>query len=473
MFTSITKYSDFCPQKTSPQKSPKKIYRVPHNKSKIQMKRKSTTKVIEKPKRYLSVYNIFFKEERIRIIEEAKANNVKGNVSESSESVENKDTLDNRPKRGRPRGPNYMKKKPHHAIGFNELAQTISSRWPSLKDEYFKKYSAEVGKDKIRYEKEMAEYKKLVKDENMKERKLKASNNNMFSHEPHSLNSMKRDGFAGSPQLNLHNRAEVPDNQASQFHKYQQSEYLPNYGSITSPYPHYTGNPYSNHRPESSESVCDHVTNCEKQNNCSKQHSYANYNPSGNIFDANEYYSHFHHPEYPNVGANTTPSRYFAERTSSNVINNNHNSYCQRYPEYDAQISSNQIGMSSENVFGHATDYEKQNNHYDQSQYATMQPSRSTYDTNEHYRQLNSTEDPYLRSNTTPSRYFTETTSSNSIHNNYDCQRYPGNETQTYSSNQSGTGPSTSNTSTPLPYERINQNHYSSGLNEDNRKQDR
>merc|ERR1712176_1117849 len=58
-----------------------------------------------------------------------------------------------------------MKKSPHYAVGFNKLAQIVSSRWHLVKDECFKKYGAAVEKDKIRYEKEMVEYKKHLKYE--------------------------------------------------------------------------------------------------------------------------------------------------------------------------------------------------------------------------------------------------------------------------------------------------------------------
>ena len=54
-----------------------------------------------------------------------KTNNVKGNIIESSEPVENKDTLNNQPKKRRLLFLNYMCKKVYYSIRFNKLAKSF------------------------------------------------------------------------------------------------------------------------------------------------------------------------------------------------------------------------------------------------------------------------------------------------------------------------------------------------------------
>ena len=76
------------------------------------------------PKRALSAYNVFFKEERVRLLEEF--------TSEGSD-------------------------KP--SIGFQEMARTIGSRWKNLPEEERKHYNSEAQSDTARYNKEMDAYK--------------------------------------------------------------------------------------------------------------------------------------------------------------------------------------------------------------------------------------------------------------------------------------------------------------------------
>ena len=92
-------------------------------------------------RRTLSVYNIFYKEMRKIIL--AERGYVENDVTVPTDSPTQK--------RGRPRGPNYHKKKtPHRVIGFVDLTREIAARWETHKGEYYEKYGAIVERKKIR-----------------------------------------------------------------------------------------------------------------------------------------------------------------------------------------------------------------------------------------------------------------------------------------------------------------------------------
>jgi hypothetical protein len=88
-----------------------------------------------KPKRPLSAYNVFFKEERERILQE---------IPNGHDYVEQEE-------------PNDKKRKalPHGKIGFESLARTIGKRWKALNDEDLVYYKEKAQVDMERYKKEM------------------------------------------------------------------------------------------------------------------------------------------------------------------------------------------------------------------------------------------------------------------------------------------------------------------------------
>jgi len=97
----------------------------------------------DKPKRPLSAYNFFFKEERARILEE-------GKVQQAAQTT--KSAVDGKTKIRKGRG------RPHGKITFEDLGRLISQRWQELdpKDvDYYKKKSDE---DRKRYQLEMEAY---------------------------------------------------------------------------------------------------------------------------------------------------------------------------------------------------------------------------------------------------------------------------------------------------------------------------
>lgn len=94
----------------------------------------------DKPKRPLSAYNIFFKEERQRILD---------NLPESSTTPDA--ASEEKPKRKRAH-------KPHGKIGFENLAKLIGERWHSLNPESADYYRKLAEEDSLRYRSEMEAY---------------------------------------------------------------------------------------------------------------------------------------------------------------------------------------------------------------------------------------------------------------------------------------------------------------------------
>lgn len=116
---------------------------------------KSQSKQFRKPRKALTTYNIFFKEERKRILDERGYKHAKDEKKFEGSVVLKK--------RGRPRGEKYKKKTPHHLIGFEDLSKMIGRRWANKKEEYKVKHNPIVENDQRRYKLEMAEYNKQRK----------------------------------------------------------------------------------------------------------------------------------------------------------------------------------------------------------------------------------------------------------------------------------------------------------------------
>ena len=92
-------------------------------------KRKSDGKDEGKPKRCLSAYNLFFQSEREKILQSVP------------------ERVDGKPRRS------------HGKIGFAPLARTIAQRWNALDVHERSIFEEQAAKDKVRYDKEMAEWK--------------------------------------------------------------------------------------------------------------------------------------------------------------------------------------------------------------------------------------------------------------------------------------------------------------------------
>ena len=112
--------------------------------------KKARKKPKDKPKRPLSAYNVFFKEERTRILQE---------LPEQSEE-DNKEGGDTTEEGSKPEeeGSNKNKKRAHGKIGFESLAKVIGKRWKDLPEDKSKYYKEKANKDMVRYKKEMEAY---------------------------------------------------------------------------------------------------------------------------------------------------------------------------------------------------------------------------------------------------------------------------------------------------------------------------
>ncbi|KAL3795426.1 hypothetical protein ACHAWO_007674 [Cyclotella atomus] len=130
-------------------------------------KRANKKKVKGKPKRPLSAYNLFFKDERERILndipkkEEDDADNAGSNKEEEEKEEEGGGEGDANAIGVKP------KKKPHGKIGFESLAKLIGKRWQELESVEVDKYKKLAEEDAKRYKAEMEVF--LTKEANSEE----------------------------------------------------------------------------------------------------------------------------------------------------------------------------------------------------------------------------------------------------------------------------------------------------------------
>ena len=121
-----------------------------------------------KPKRPLSAYNIFFKDERAKILanipdkteeeegdgEEKAVKKEEGEDGKSGdENAEGGDTGDKKKSSGKKR-----KRVPHGKIGFESLAKIVGQRWKELPPDELEQYKKRAEEDMKRYRKEMEAY---------------------------------------------------------------------------------------------------------------------------------------------------------------------------------------------------------------------------------------------------------------------------------------------------------------------------
>ena len=110
------------------------------------IKRPTRKKPKDKPKRPLSAYNFFFKEERARILKVVLAEDPKDVDNEpGSDGYLNEDMLTKLRKEG-------------GKVSFEEMGKLIGQRWKSLDPKLLTKYTKLAAEDTERYKKEMQSY---------------------------------------------------------------------------------------------------------------------------------------------------------------------------------------------------------------------------------------------------------------------------------------------------------------------------
>lgn len=105
-----------------------------------------------KPKRPLSAYNIFFRDERANILAGIPD---KDEDDEDVEDDDNDDGLDGAKKKSSGK---KRKRPPHGKIGFESLAKIVGQRWKELKPDELAKYKKLADVDMVRYRAEMESY---------------------------------------------------------------------------------------------------------------------------------------------------------------------------------------------------------------------------------------------------------------------------------------------------------------------------
>lgn len=133
-------------------------------------KRKVSKKPKDRPKRPLSAYNLFFQEERTRILNQIpdatpskkrmEPDEDDATVVKEEEKGTNKQDEENSEEDMNTAGAQLSnkKKRPHGKIGFETLAKTIGKRWKALDGDTLAYFQTKADEDMKRYKEEMQQY---------------------------------------------------------------------------------------------------------------------------------------------------------------------------------------------------------------------------------------------------------------------------------------------------------------------------
>lgn len=141
------------PLQQNPSRPPKKTS-VKYKWSKAMERKRKRDE--NEPKRALTAYNLFFKHHRALMLGETSP--IAPQEAEQGEGTHGEDASSVDPKRSTSTDRPKLEKPPHRKVGFAEMARRVSKSWQEASDEEKRKFRKLADQDRVRYEREKAEY---------------------------------------------------------------------------------------------------------------------------------------------------------------------------------------------------------------------------------------------------------------------------------------------------------------------------
>jgi len=132
------------------------------NDMKSKLKTKKRKKPKDCPRRPLSAYNLFFKDERKKILDEIRDADDEGKDCTESKAISSGDASTSR-SQSQSDASVSVSRTPHGKVGFESLAKTIGSRWRVIDPDRLKRYKEHAEVEQKRYSREMKEYEEKIR----------------------------------------------------------------------------------------------------------------------------------------------------------------------------------------------------------------------------------------------------------------------------------------------------------------------